>query len=112
MLPRRNRLIKDLDIKKVKKSRNFLFSPCFKLSYLQNQLDISRFTVVISVKASKKATVRNRLKRQVRDVIHAKIKEIKSGYDIIISGNSKAVLLSYGDIRQELLRLFKKAGIL
>lgn len=84
MLPLKNRLKKRKDIEKVvregqKNQEGFLI-----LKMTRNNLRESRFAFVVSRKVSKKATVRNKLKRRLREVIRLKIDEIKPGFDIVL----------------------------
>ena len=51
--------------------------------YLKNNLTSSRFGFVVSKRISKKAVVRNRIKRQLRARIEANIAEIANGYDML-----------------------------
>ena len=84
MLPRENRLKKEEDFKKVfKKGRGFT-NDLFVLKVIKNNLDISRFAFVISKKISKKATIRNRIKRRLDNVIRVDLPKIKKGWDGII----------------------------
>jgi len=43
----------------------------------------SRFGFIISTKISKKAVVRNRIKRTMSEVIRKSLSEIKNGYDVL-----------------------------
>ena len=54
------------------------------LKFRANALPVSRFAVVAGVKVSKKAVVRNRLKRQVRAIVHEVLGEITPGYDVLL----------------------------
>lgn len=111
MLPRKYRLTKEKDFKKINSSGRSFFSTLFRLRYLANNLGISRFAVVVSTKVSKKATQRNRLKRQVREIIRLNRTKIKSGYDVAISVSNKALGKSYQDLEKDIASLFSKAKL-
>ncbi len=51
------------------KSPNLLFSPLFSLKYKSNSLEFSRWSVVVSKKFSKKAVVRNKIKRRIYEAL-------------------------------------------
>ena len=112
MLPKKNRLTKDADFQKIRRSGLSFFSSWFRLGLMPNKRDFSRFAVVISTKVSKKATERNRLKRQLREIIHLNFDKIKSGYDVSLSTNYKALGKEYKDLENDLLRLLNKSKLL
>lgn len=88
-------------------------TPFFALYMKENGLSISRFSIVVSLKISKKAVERNRIKRRIRSFIHTALPSIKKGYDVIIRVNSSAVVgLPYQDIEKELVQVFKKVQLL
>lgn len=112
MLPLKYRLTKEKDFKKINTSGWSFFSSWLRLRYLANNQKLSRFAVVVSTKVSKKAVKRNRIKRQLREIIRLNLTKIKPGYDIAVSVNSKALDKDYKDLEKEALRLFTKARLL
>ncbi len=109
MLPVANRLKKDEDFRRVTSGGRYVYSSYFTLKYLPNKLESSRFGFVISTKIDKRATVRNRLKRQVREVIRLKLAKIPAGYDIMLVPKKAALTLSYEQLDNELGGLFGQA---
>lgn len=108
MLARKNRLTKQTDFKKVFERGRKLRSDFFQLRYGVNCLDYCRFAVVVSTKVSKRATKRNSIKRQIREVIKVNLSKFKQNFDIIIS-----VLPGAGDQKLDILKedlsvIFKK----
>lgn len=75
------------------------------LKTLKNNLDDNRFGVVVSKKISKKAVVRNKIKRRLREIIRQA--HIKPGLDIIIITKPEIIDKNYQDIKNELENLFK-----
>ncbi len=67
--------------------------------------------ISISQKVSKKAVIRNRIKRQIRAVIRELLPQIKDGWLVVIVVKSSAVECNYEHFLQELKQLFSKAGI-
>jgi ribonuclease P protein component len=111
MLPVAHRLKKDEDFQKVASGGKYSYSPYFTLKYKPNKLEHSRFGFVISTKIDKRATVRNRLKRQIREVIRLKLAKIPHGYDITIIPKKAALELNYQQLDHELGGLFAKARL-
>lgn len=84
MFKRANRLAKDKDIKRVFGKGRGLFTPLFSLKYIKTA-GVPRFAIVISTKVSKKATVRNRLRRILRERIRKELGRIQAAdYAIVL----------------------------
>lgn len=111
MLSKSYRLTQEKDFRRISVSGKSFFSHLFRLRLAKNSLKISRFAVVVSAKVSKKAVERNRLKRQLREIIRLNLGKIKGGYDISLSPNSRAVGVDYQDLEIEVLKLFSKARL-
>ncbi len=103
MLPKKSRLSEEKDFKKILSKGKSFFSPAFSLRYLTNNLNLSRVGVVVSTKVSKKSTIRNRLKRQVRAIIRLNLANFKPGYDLAIYLKSPALDKDYHQLEKELL---------
>ena len=111
MLPPINRLRKEKDFEKLFKKGKSFRNNFLILKIAQNNLKESRFGFIISKKVSKKAILRNKIKRRLRDIIRQNIKDIKKGIDvvlIILPGLEKKNFL---EIKEILNTLFKKAGL-
>jgi ribonuclease P protein component len=67
---------------------------------LGNNLEVSRIGIVVGNKISKKATVRNKLKRQLREIICPELGKIRSGYDLIISVLPAATDKTYQELEK------------
>lgn len=112
MLPKKYRLTKNAEFLRVNRSGKRAFSAYFRLNYLANHGAASRFGQVISNKISKKATVRNRLKRQVSEIIRLNKRKIIDGYDLVIFLNQQAIGRTYQELEKELVYLLNKAKLL
>lgn len=69
MLSRNMRLTKNRDVQRVLQKGIRTSADGLRVAYLRNSNQRPRFTVVVSAKTSKLATVRNRAKRQIRAVL-------------------------------------------
>ncbi|MBN1779288.1 MAG: ribonuclease P protein component [Candidatus Buchananbacteria bacterium] len=96
----------------VKKRGKSVYNGYFKLKYLENGGEFSCFSVIISAKISKKAVVRNKLRRQSLEIIRLALDKIKPGYNVLIWPNNKALDLDYQLLETNLLALFKRAFLL
>ena len=111
MLKTINRLTKDKDFSNVFDNGRSSFNKIIGVKTAANQQTSSRFGILVGVKVSKKAVERNKIKRQIREIIRLKLNEIKSGYDIIIITLPAVLNKNYQDIEQSINRHFKKLGL-
>ncbi|MEM6451923.1 MAG: ribonuclease P protein component [Cyanobacteria bacterium P01_D01_bin.105] len=71
----------------------------------------SQFGISISKKVSKRAVVRNRIKRQIKAVIHQRLSAIAPGWKVVIVVRPSAVECEFADFLRELEYLLKKLRI-
>ncbi len=112
-LPKKYRLTLKKEFEKVYNSgktvkNSFLFIKFFKDQSLEN----SKFGIVVSTKVSKKATARNRIRRQISEAIRANLDRIINNVNVVIVTNSKIVDKEFTEIELVVSKLFKKAKIL
>jgi ribonuclease P protein component len=111
MLSKKYRLQKDKDFDLVFKKGKNLGSEFLFLKLRKNDLEISRFGFILSKKISKNATVRNKIKRRLREIIRKELGSIKSGFDIVIVVKPRIVGKDYLEIRVGVEELLRKAGL-
>jgi ribonuclease P protein component len=112
MLPQGNRLRLEKDIKTLFAKGKSVFGLLVGLKFRKNQLGLSRFAIVTGVKVSKKAVDRNRLKRQMRAIVQEVLPNITPGYDVILFAKKEALGKSFEELREQVLKSFKKARLL
>jgi ribonuclease P protein component len=110
MLKKQNRLSKTKDVATATKRGRSFFGPYFVVKYLKTT-DVARVTVVVSTKVSKKAVVRNRIKRVLRDFIRRSLLTLKPG-DYVIIVKPVASKLEAPVLREQLLGLLQKTRLL
>ena len=108
MLPAKHRLTKDKEFNNIFKKGKSSYSTTLGIKVVKNNLDYSRFGILVGVKVSKKAIVRNRIKRLIREIIHARLKELKTGYDVVIIAQAQVVDQTKEEIKQGLVAQIKK----
>jgi len=84
MLPKINRIKKKKDFEIVFKNSKSFKNNLFIFRIRENNLGLNRFGFVVSQKISKKAVVRNKIRRRMTEIMEEKIKDIKNGTDVII----------------------------
>lgn len=78
----------------------------------QSQINPSRIGISIGKKVSKKAVIRNRIKRQIHGVILQLLPRILDGWQIVIVVKPTAVECKYDHFLRELEELLKKTKII
>ncbi len=68
--------------------------------------------ISISKKVSKRAVVRNRIKRQLKAIVRPLLPRLESGLRMVILVRSEALTYEYGEFLQELKQLLVKAEVL
>jgi len=112
MLAKKYRITTTKDFQNIFKKGGILFNPFLNIKFLPTQLSNSRFGIIVSTKISKKATVRNKIKRQLRAIIYKNLANIKQNYDIIILTKPAITTQTITKIESNLIYLLKKAGLL
>lgn len=84
MLPKKNRLTKEIDFKKVYRNSRKISGSFLSLRMIKNHKEENRFGIVVPNYVAKKASRRNLLKRIIRAYIEKEKSSFSSGCDIII----------------------------
>jgi len=84
MLSKNNRIQKKKDIERIFKEGKSFREDLLVLKTVKNNLDASRFGFIVSRKISKKANIRNKIKRRLREIVKSKMKLLKSGTDNLL----------------------------
>ncbi len=106
MLPEKHRLQKTREVQATFARGRAFFSPFFMAKFKKTESSAKRFTVVVSTKVSKKAVVRNRMKRIVRVVIRDNLERFAYG-DYIFTVKPKAMEIYDKAIASEFIKFLK-----
>lgn len=112
MLPRNRRVTRTKDWGQLHRFGRPYFCPEFVLKIRKNEAKITRFGIIVGTKVSKKATIRNLIKRRLRAIVSNEKSVIKDGFDIIIITKQPAVSADFSGLKAEVLRLLKAAKAL
>lgn len=108
MLARRHRLVKEKDFEKIFKRGKSFYTKLLGIKILANELAANRFGIIVSSKISKKASARNRLKRQIRQAARELDQELRPGFDLVIMVLPGFLRQDYKTIKSELEKIFTK----
>jgi len=112
MLPREYKLKKESHFKRTLQKGKSYQGEFMRLKVLKNNLGISRFAFIVNLKVSKKATQRNKIRRQLEEIIRLRLSQIRPGLDLIISVSPPITEENYRAIEKDLFSLFRKAKII
>lgn len=106
MLPKKYRLKKSGEIRDVLK-----FGQTFKQGFLtlkvkENDLAVSRFAFLISLKISKKAFIRNRLRRKLSEAVRLNLPQIAKNIDAVLIVTSDFSGRTNEELKKILYELF------
>lgn len=112
MLAKEHRLRKQKDFEAVFKTGRYSRGVFLSLKTAKNNLPQSRFGIAVSAKVSKKAVIRNKIKRRLRHIIYRRLPEIKDGFDIAIIAAPAAAEKTFGETVSEFNDLLEKGKLL
>ena len=100
------RILKSKDFQKLSFRGKALRTPALKVQILENKLDHPRLGITVSKHASKKANIRNSIKRQIRENFRRN-KRFLPPVDVVFIANASTVELKRKQLSVETSRLFK-----
>ncbi|MBI2051111.1 MAG: ribonuclease P protein component [Parcubacteria group bacterium] len=113
MLAASNRLAKRSDILAVHKRGRSFFVGNLGVRLAKNSLKVSRFTIITSLKISKRSTERNKLKRRLREILRREIMpRVAPGFDGIILTRKPLLEMAFAELRTLTISLFKKTRLI
>ena len=108
MLPKENRLSKKKDIERVFKEGKGFKEDFLILKIVKNGLKNSRFAFIVPQQVSKKASLRNKLRRRLRELVRLKFKKIKGGLDLVFLATPGLEEKDFWELDETINKLFQK----
>lgn len=112
MLPKANRLKKKKDIENVFKNGTGFKEDFLILKVVKNNLKNSRFAFIVSQKVSKKATLRNKIRRRLSELVRRRLPTVPLGIDMVLVAVSGLEEKDFWEIEESLNKLFNKAKMI
>lgn len=106
MVYRNTRLHEARDFSNIYKRGKVLLSKNLQIRYLQNSINHSRFAIIVSNKVTKKATKRNRIRRQIRSIILPILEKFSGNFDMLFIVKSSALGKKYEELHKEISHIF------
>ena len=110
MLKRSLRLTDTKEFQNIYRRGRFHSTALLSVNVLPNR-GITKVGVVASKKVNKRATERNLLKRQVREIVRLMYPTLKPGFSIIISIRPGSVGKKYEQFERDIRAAFMKLGV-
>jgi ribonuclease P protein component len=111
MLKKQFRITKNSDFKRIYKKGKTFADSFFVIKIFSNKLDNSRFGFVVGKKAANKIVHRNKIRRQLSEVVRTNFSQIKPEFDVIVIAKAQILGESYQEIEKRLINLLKRARI-
>lgn len=112
MLPLKNRLKRREDFAQTFSKGAYAGYDGLSIKYASNSLEQSRIGFPVGKNYSKKAVVRNRVRRILREVCGQHLANLKPGFDIIVMIKPQNKNLEFQKTVDELKKVFQKANLL
>lgn len=109
-LSAKNRLSKKRDFDTVFKEGKAVKGSFLFIKIYENSKQLRRFGFVISSKVSKKAVIRNKIRRELSDFVRLNMDKIRSGYDIIVLIKNGSA--SIDKLREDFKDTLKRAKVI
>lgn len=102
MLKKKYRVKNFKDFKEILENGSYFGVKEFYIKFSKNNLDYSKISVVVPIKIDKRAVVRNRIKRQMSEIIRLLYKEIKPGFNIVFFCKNPILNSEQKDIKAQI----------
>jgi len=112
MLPKINRIKKKKDFEKIFKNSKSFKNNLFIFRIAKNDLDQNRFGFVVSQKVSKRAVIRNKVRRRLTESIKAEINNIKNNTDLVIIALHGIEKKEFSEIKESVREALIKAKLI
>lgn len=109
MLKKKNRIISSVVFKEVFTKGKTKENEYFKIIFKKNDLDYSRYGVIVKAQNSKSAVQRNVLKRRIRNILNNSLLLFSKGFDVVIITKKDCLSMNFSKLKEsfnELLKLF------
>jgi len=110
MLARDNRLRKAHEITRVYKRGTYGGGGAISVKAAASGRSQTRAVVVVGKKVSKRAVVRNRLRRRLLGDLKSRWATVRAGYDIVVTVHHDLSELSSTELRQQFAKALERAG--
>lgn len=83
----------------------------FQFYYIKNRKSTNRLGIIVSKKVSKRAVVRNKVRRRIREIYRLYAENVQDGYDFIVIAKVRCATATYAELDRSLKHLFYKTKL-
>jgi len=112
MLKKINRVSKRKEVEELRKARLVYQSPIFGMLFLDKEDEEKKFLMIISKRISKKAVIRNKLKRQMTEAVRLNLSKIREGVRVGFLVRARILEWKWEEIKAEMEKALKEVGIM
>lgn len=112
MLPASNRLKRKKDFERVFRNGRKFNAGCLSFRTAENGLKTSRFGFIFGKKVSKRAVIRNKVRRRLQEAVKKRLPSVKKNVDGVLVGMPGCDKYDFSAMETIILELFQKANIL
>lgn len=112
MVIKLNKISRKKDFERIFKNGKSFKNGFFALRKIENNLEASRFAFIVSNKVSKRAVVRNKIRRRIREIIKQNINNLGESTDIAIIALSGAEKRNFLETKEQVALLLKNAKLI
>jgi len=111
MLPRINRIKNKKDFEAIFKNSKSFKNSFFIFKIAKSNLGFNRFGFVVSQKVSKKAVVRNKVRRRLVEAVKSESKDANGGKDVVIIALPRIAEADFWEIKEAVKSMLTKTGL-
>ena len=112
MLKKKYRVKNFKDFKELLNNGSYFGVKEFYIKFSKNDLDYSKISVVVPIKIDKRAVVRNRIKRQMSEILRLMYKNIKPGFNIIFFCKNPVLDLKQKEMKDQIDFILNKSELI
>lgn len=104
----KNSLRRKKDFDRVFEAGQSFYCPILAIKSKKNDLEFNRFGIIISLKVSKKAVIRNKIRRRIREILKNNIVKNKENRDFVIIVSKNIIDKDFQEIKENILKILEK----
>lgn len=106
------RLRRRADIERCQKQGSKLYSKHFLLLVLPSDTNESRLAIAVTTKIEKRATIRNKIKRRLREIFRSVRSNLRPALDMVVVARRGVQDCDFEDYKREVLGTLRSHGYL
>jgi ribonuclease P protein component len=110
--PTQCRIRKSKEYERIYSGGRSLHSKSFLIIVSPSQAGVSRLGITVSRRVDKRAVVRNRIRRRIREIFRLNRHKLNGFFDIVVIARQNAVLCPYAEMQRQILGALRHKGYL